>query len=77
MLIYFNGTAIVVFFKIPFAASASVFFYNLALDWKEVKSLVFPISLIRFIFRLKPKAKCHVKTISTVFLQSVHDHNQI
>ena len=33
------------FFKIQFAPSASVFFYNLALYWKELKLLVFPISL--------------------------------
>ena len=31
LLKYFNGTAIVKFFKIPFALSASAFFINLAL----------------------------------------------
>ena len=45
LFIYFNCTAIVMFFKIQFAPSASVFFYNLALYWKELKLLVFPISL--------------------------------
>ena len=49
LLIYFNGAAIAAFFKTAFAASDSVFFYNLALYWKEVKSLVLPIPLIRYI----------------------------
>ena len=38
LLKYFNGTAIVAFFRISFAQSASVFSNNLALYLKDLKS---------------------------------------
>ena len=44
LLRYFNGTAIVVFFNIPFAPSATVFPNNLALYSKDLKLKVFALS---------------------------------
>ena len=42
---------IVVFLKIPFAPSASVFPYNLALYMKDLKLLVvFAVSLLKLVF---------------------------
>ena len=50
LLKYFNEKAIVAFFKIPFAPSATIFPNNLALYLKNLKSLVLAI------FALKPVA---------------------
>ena len=48
LLIYFNGTAIVAFFRIPLAASgagwAAVFLNKLALYLKDLNSSVFAVS---------------------------------
>ena len=46
---YFNGIAIVAFFKILFAPSASVFSNNLALLLKDLKSSVFAISPLKLV----------------------------
>ena len=44
---YFNGIAIVAFFKIPFAPSITVFPNNLALYLKDLKSLLFTKSALK------------------------------
>ena len=49
LLKYFNGTAIIAFFKISFASSASVFCNNLALYLKDLKSSVFTISKLKLV----------------------------
>ena len=47
LLKYLNSTAIVAFFKIPFAPSASVFSNNLALYSKDLKLLLLAISALK------------------------------
>ena len=47
LLKYFDGTAIVAIFRIPFALSASVFPNNLALYSKVLKKLLLKISALK------------------------------
>ena len=47
LLKYFNGTAVVAFFRIPFASSATVFRINLALYLKDLILLALAISTLK------------------------------
>ena len=49
LLRQFNGTAIVAFFRIPFASSAPVFPYNLALCLKDLKLLLSSILALKLV----------------------------
>ena len=68
---YFYVTAIVVFLKIPFVPSASVFPNYLVLYLKDLKSSVFASYVIiktsRFIFWINPKTTWRARIIRTFF----------
>ena len=49
LLKYFNGTAIVAFFRIPFSPSASVFSNNLVFHLKNLKPSVFSILAFKLV----------------------------
>ena len=49
LLKYFNGRAIVTFFEVSFAPTASIFFNNLALYSKDLKLLLLATSELKLV----------------------------